>query len=70
MRSVDDAAVATYPGLAVEEERSFLVRVMGWILPFPADPGVASIRKGLAGKTAESMSGVITTEPRLPPTEF
>jgi hypothetical protein len=34
MRSVDDAAVATYPALAVEEERSFLVRVMGWILPF------------------------------------
>jgi hypothetical protein len=31
MSNVDDAAVATYPALAVEEERSFLTRVMGWM---------------------------------------
>jgi len=29
--NVDDAAVATYPALAVEDERSFLTRVMGWM---------------------------------------
>jgi hypothetical protein len=29
--NVDDDAVATYPALAVEDERSFLTRVMGWM---------------------------------------
>jgi hypothetical protein len=31
MSNVDDAAVATYPALVVEEERSFLTRVRGWM---------------------------------------
>ena len=31
MSNVDDAAVGTYPALAVEDERSFLTRVMGWM---------------------------------------
>jgi hypothetical protein len=31
MSNVDDAAVATYPALVIEEERSFLTRVMGWM---------------------------------------
>jgi hypothetical protein len=38
MSNVDDAAVATYPALVIEEERSFLTRVMGWMcLGTPAD---------------------------------
>jgi hypothetical protein len=28
MSNVDDAAIGTYPALAVEDERSFLTRVM------------------------------------------
>ena len=31
MSNVDDAAIGTYPALAVEDERSFLTRVMGWM---------------------------------------
>ena len=33
--SVDEAAVATYPVMAAEEERSFLARVMGWMCGQP-----------------------------------
>ena len=48
MSNVDDASIGTYPALAVEDERSFLTRVMGWMCLGLLVTAVMSVREDLA----------------------
>ena len=56
MSNVDEAAVATYPALAVEEERSFLTRVMGWMFAGLLVTGVIAWAVGTSDRAATWVS--------------
>ena len=54
--SVDETAVATYPVMAAEEERSFLTRVMGWMCSGLLVTGVIAWAIGTSDSAANWVS--------------